>query len=175
MGFAKVAGGVALLAALMAAVVDARADVKAYHGSVCRQATGPSNYVAYGQYGISSVLDDPWVGIGVWCPVTRDRINSSSSLTEIAIEGWNEANPNTNNSLICTLYNQEEDLSSGSQTAITYVDFDTQSTTTVGNFNMSFSAAASNGNEGAMAVTCGLSFHDRIYHLHVNESNGATD
>jgi hypothetical protein len=143
--------------------IPAAADTKSVHGAVC-QATQvfSGGSVTYGGDNGISVSG----GAYVVCPLMRDRINSSSSLSSAVAEVWISS---SSGSILCNFYSQGEDSGAGS-----YVDVDTVERYTSGEGQMTFSVSSSNGNEGTYGMFCDIS-NATIRHIHTNESDSATD
>jgi hypothetical protein len=156
--------GVALCLAILGVGLPAAADVKAIHGAVCQPAEGYDlgdlHYnVVWGVVGDANV--------NVVCPLVRDRINSSTSLNSVVAEVFNYTG--SGNNFQCTLYAQVED-SAGS-----YIDFDTESTSTSGFAQLTFGVTSTSGNEGTYGLECSMGVDDEIVHIHINEDSGASD
>ena len=154
----------AICLAILGVGLPATADVKAIHGAVCQTDTlftGAS--VKY------NAVDGVYVSGGgayVACPLIRDRINSSTSLTSVTAEVYIPSG----GGMLCTLYSQTEDSGAGS-----YVDTDSEERYTAGEGQMSYAVSSSSGNEGSYGLFCDMSNGSAIRHIHINESNSATD
>jgi hypothetical protein len=156
---------VALCLAILGVGVPAAADVKAYNGAFCQPSgfSSPSNLYYDAVFGVRALANTE-----VACPLIRDRINSTTSLTTTIIELFNTTTSGDHPS--CTIYAQVED------TAGSYTDFETGSTTTSGHAQITLSGLTStNGNEGTYGLQCWLGTNDDLKHVHMNENNAATD
>jgi hypothetical protein len=138
--------------------VPASADIKSLHGAVCQINHVFSGSVTY------SAEDGVTVSGGAYlvCPIMRDRINSSTSLSEVVVEV-----DVFGGGVLCTLSSQGEDGSAGSTV-------DTDSDEIYADGQLDFVVDSSSGNEGAYGLFCDTS-NASILHIHVNESNSATD
>jgi hypothetical protein len=154
----------AICLAILGVGLPAAADTKSVHGAVCQTAqlfTGASvNYEAVDGVSVSGG------GAYVVCPLMRDRINSSTSMTSVVAEVFIPSG----GGILCGLYSQTEDASAGD-----YVDVDSEERYTAGEGQMSFSVDSSNGNEGSYGLFCDMGDFTEIHHIHTNESDSATD
>jgi hypothetical protein len=154
----------AVCLAILGVGVPAAADVKTVHGAVCQpQYFEPGASISYGEVGGVSASNG---FIYVVCPLMRDRISSTTSLTSTATE----VTIPSGGSVYCALYSQTEDSSAGS-----FVDFDSEERTTAGVGQINLSVDSSGGNEGAYGMFCSLSDDSILHHIHTNENNSATD
>jgi hypothetical protein len=163
----KLIRNVAVCLAILGVGLPAAADVKAIHGAVC-QPSGPffdlSNVDHSAVFGAIAQTDN----VDVACPLVRDRINSSTSLSSAAVEFFNSTASTTNPS--CLLFAQVEDTSGS------YIDFESASTTTTGFTQLNFTGlTTTNGNEGSYGLQCTMGLSDQLYHINLNENNAATD
>jgi hypothetical protein len=153
-----------LCLAILGVGLPAAADTKSIHGAACQEAqlfTGSSVH-----YGAVSGIYVQGAGAYVVCPLIRDRINSTTSMSSVVAEVYIPSG----GFILCSLYSQTEDSGSGN-----YVDVDSQERYTAGNGQMSFSVDSSNGNEGSYGLFCDMSGDTEIRHIHTDENNGATD
>jgi hypothetical protein len=156
----------AICLAILGVGAPAAADVKAYNGAFCQ----PGAFFDYSHidhdavFGVTALTN----GMEVVCPLIRDRINSATSLTQTIVEFFNYTASGDHPS--CSLFAQVED------TAGSYTDFESASTTTSGHAQLIFSGLTSiSGNESTYGLQCTLGVNDQIKHINMNESNSATD
>jgi hypothetical protein len=153
---------IAFCLTIMGVGLPASADIKSVHGAVCQpEQFSWADNVSYGSDGVRSVG-----GTHVICPLMRDRINSSTSMSSVVAE----VAIATGGSINCTLSSQTEDGAAGST-----VDTDSVSSSTSGETQMTFSVDSSNGNEGTYSLFCDMSNDSLIHHIYTNEDNGASD
>jgi hypothetical protein len=151
------------------------ADIKAFHGAFCQidgfSIDEPSAF--YDVEGITllgATVNDVAV---VSCPLIRDRIGATTTLTNVAIEGHNIKNTAgdgaTFATFACALSSQKEDTDG------TLLESFSKSTTTIGNVAFSgmtvdSTTGSSGGNEGTYVVDCVLNDQETVFHVHLNES-----
>jgi hypothetical protein len=158
----KKAGSLALCLGILGVAVPASGDTKSVHGAICQTDT-----LFNGGSVVRSAIDGVYVsgpsgaGAYVVCPLIRDRINSSTSMSAVVIEVYIPSG----GGILCGLYSQSEDGSAGS-----YVDVDSEERYTTGQGQMSFSVTSSSGNEGTYGLFCDMSNGTKIHHIHTDES-----
>ncbi len=154
----KKAGALGLGLAILGVVVPAAgSDTKSIHGAVCQPGSlGSLSYNAY--YGAAASGGEAYA----ICPLMRDRINSTTTLSSAVVEFFIPGG----GFAYCSLYSQTEDGSYG------YVDYDTQEANTSGAVQLSFHVDSTAGNEGTYGLFCDLSNGTYIAHIHTNESTG---
>jgi hypothetical protein len=162
--FAKKTGlAAALGCSLLASSVEA--DVKAYHPGMCRPVEEPSPAGTALTYGVSGVFNAGSDPATVTCPLVRDRTGSSSQVDSAYVELY-RSNLAGSDPFTCTLYTQDEDVSGST------VDYETESTTSVGDVQLAFSGpATSSGNEGSYSMICSVPEFSYLYHIYVNEES----
>ena len=111
---------------------SASADVKAFHGASCMRFSDELEVNETGFHDNEGfVLFIPGTeASSVYCPLFRDRVNSSDSLVNVYVEGHNAINGGEASSYVCFLSSQSEDTSG--QT----IDTHQRSTTTIGNVQL---------------------------------------
>jgi hypothetical protein len=157
---------VAICLAILGVGAPAAADGKAYNGAFCQPGWlfDHSDIDHDAVSGVTALTD----GMEIVCPLMRDRVNSTTSLTQTVVEFFNYTASGSH--IGCNLYAQVED------TAGSYTDFESASTTTSGLAQLVFSGLNStNGNEGTYGLQCSMGVNDQIKHIYMNESNAATD
>jgi hypothetical protein len=151
---------------------NADADIKAFHGASCVLDSEPlsETTVAFNDADGFTLFASGTTAQGVTCPLFRDRVNSSDSLVNVYVEGFNAINGGGVADYRCTLSSQSEDTSGET------IDTHQRATTTIGNVQLGpFAVASSTGNEGAYTLECILQDQEVIYHVYLNESDTATD
>jgi hypothetical protein len=144
------------------------ADWKVYNGAGCIKNDQPGDgSIARGA--VNGIYADGGSFANVVCPIVRDRINSSTSLTDVYVE-FSNLRGGDNFPVRCFLWTQTEDGNSGS-----FVDWDYDESTVQGRVQLYLSADTSSDNEGAAALDCTIWEDDHLYHYLVGESNSATD
>jgi hypothetical protein len=155
----------ALCLAILGLSLPAAADQKSVHAAICQ-----TQYLESGA-SLSYAESLGIVAVGgfvyVVCPLMRDRINSTTSLSSAAVEVYVPSG----GEVYCALYSQGED----SGGAGTTVDFDSGNRTTAGEGQINLSVDSSNGNEGAYGLFCSLTEDSQIHHIQTNESDSASD
>jgi hypothetical protein len=155
---------VAVCLAIMGVGLPATADVKSIHGAICQ----PTSVASGASVGYQEIYGVVAVGgnVQVVCPLMRDRMNSTSSLTSMTTEVYVPSG----GGIDCTLYSQTEDGSAGY-----YVDVDSASRTTAGEGQITLYVDSSSGNEGAYGLYCSMSENSAIRHIYTSENDGASD
>jgi hypothetical protein len=101
------------------------------------------------------------------CPLIRDRVESSTSLSDVVVEGYD----NDSGTISCTLYSQHEDNG-----VVGELDWDTQTSSTLGRMQLEFNDIdMSSDNEGSLSIECYLTMGSSIYHVYVNEDTSAAE
>jgi hypothetical protein len=154
---------VALCLTILSVGLPAAADLKSIHGGVCQAVQ------VFGSGSVGPESIDGFVvnadGAYAVCPLMRDRVNSSSSLSSAVAEVYIPSGGYIN----CNFYSQTEDGSAGD-----YVDIDTVERSTVGEGQMTFSVSSSTGAEGSYGMFCDMGSGTQIHHIYLNET-GTTD
>lgn len=152
-----------LIGLLCAASSVSAADRKAYHAARCL-------FNINFDYGLSRSSITGVTAIGdtqVNCPLIRDRLETSNSLNNVEVEGYNNGGD-----YWCGLFSQTEDGSSGGQ-----LDYDSFHVTTTGRLSRSLSvdstSGTTGGNEGTYTVACILPSGSSVYHIYVSEDDVA--
>jgi hypothetical protein len=154
---------VALCLTILSVGLPAAADLKSIHGGICRAVHVFGSGTAEAEAVDGFVVNSD--GAYAVCPLLRDRVNSSTSLSSAVAEVYIPSGGYIN----CQFYAQTEDGSAGD-----YVDIDTVERTTVGEGQMSFAVTSSTGAEGSYGMFCDMGSGTQIHHIYLNES-GTTD
>jgi hypothetical protein len=133
-------------------------DRKAFHGALCQTANGED--VSRGAHGFYALED-----LNAVCPLTRDRLQSSSSLGTVYVEF-----KLFGRAVDCTLRSQREDGNGGTQE-----DWDSDQATGVTFAQLSFDVDVSSGNEGKYALECFMTAETNLLHILTDESTGAAE
>jgi hypothetical protein len=155
----KKAGSFALCLGILGVAVPASGDTKSVHGAICQ-----TDYLFTGASVKRSAIDGIYTEGGeayVVCPLIRDRISSSSSMSAVVAEVYIPSG----GFILCSLWSQDEDGSAGG-----YVDVDAVERNTAGQGQMSFNVSSSNGNEGTYGLFCDMSNGSKLHHIHTDES-----
>ncbi len=171
-------GTIVIGTVLLALSSSAFADIKAYHGGICRVvqtwAIRPDIY-GYWQpkidhYGLTNLSDT--FNLVVMCPLIRDLTDHPTG-PQIITELYNK---NDGDFIRCAVTSQVEEQSPNTAA----YDYLYQETTTIGYTQLDFGTLdatgiagdANSGNEGSYAMRCEIGPGDAIKHIYVNETQG---